>query len=330
MTRYSLIVLLTLSAGAQAADPFQVPVVPCDLLAGGCAEGVGSGATPTGSALASASPLIRTVASGAGGFPPARVWPASTRPVSLELGPRDVTVTPGTTVLVEVAIGHLNRIVTPFDTPVVHTVSAASTQVEGAVVYVATDNADPVALYIADGPGGADALALTLAPRHVPPREIRLAVPNYRKGRPAATAGANALPTLANAASLSDGAVGGAAAPYVAGIVELLRGMAQGRVPAGFTVKPGSGPFKPRCAAPLKIKTTQLTAGAVSSVVTAALVNPSKNAIAVDQSTCTLDGHPLAASAAWPRKVLAPGEGTEVFLVVAQGERMADPTGRPR
>jgi conjugal transfer pilus assembly protein TraK len=73
-----------------------------------------------------------------------------------------------------------------------------------------------------------------------------------------------------------------------------------------------------------------LTAGAASSVVTAALVNPSKDAIAVDQSTCTLDGHPLAASAAWPRKVLAPGEDTEVFLVVAQGERMADPTGRPR
>jgi conjugal transfer pilus assembly protein TraK len=251
--------------------------------------------------------------------------------VSLELGPRAVTVSPGTTVLLEVAIGHLNRIVTPFEAPVVHTVSAASTQVEGSVVYVATDNADPVALYIADGQGGADALSLTLAPRHVPPREIRLAVPNYRKGRTGATAtSAQALPALANAASLSDGTAGGAAVPYVAGIVELLRGMAQGRVPAGFSVKPGSGPFKPRCAAPLKIKTTQLTAGAASSVVTAALVNPSKDAIAVDQSTCTLDGHPLAASAAWPRKLLAPGEETEVFLVVAQGERMADPTGRPR
>jgi len=331
MTRYSLIVLLALSGGAQAADTFQLPVVPCNLLAGGCAEGVGSAATLTGPALASASPLIRTVGGGGGGFPPARAWPASARPVSLELGPHTVTATPGTTVLVEVAIGHLNRIVTPFEAPVVHTVSAASTQVEGSVVYVATDNADPVALYIADGQGGADALSLTLAPRHVPPREIRLAVPNHRKGRTGTTAtSANALPALANAASLSDGTAGGAAAPYVAGIVELLRGMAQGRVPAGFSVKPGSGPFKPRCAAPLKIKTTQLTSGAVSSVVTAALVNPSKDAIAVDQSTCTLDGHPLAASAAWPRKVLAPGEDTEVFLVVAQGERMADPTGRPR
>lgn len=35
-------------------------------------------------------------------------------PVTLELGPRNLDVTPGTTVLIEIAIGHLNRIVTPF------------------------------------------------------------------------------------------------------------------------------------------------------------------------------------------------------------------------
>ena len=48
MTRYPLIVLLALSGGAQAAEPFQVPVVPCDLLAGGCAEGVGQRPAPAG------------------------------------------------------------------------------------------------------------------------------------------------------------------------------------------------------------------------------------------------------------------------------------------
>ena len=329
MTRYPLIVLLALTGGAQAAEPFQVPVVPCSLLDGQCGA---AGSRPVlNGAWAEAFPggTIRTVMSAPGREALRRA--GGLIPAAMELGPRTVSVSPGTTVLIEIAIGHLNRIVTPFEAPVVHTVSAASTQVEGSVVYVATDNADPVALYIADGQGGADALSLTLAPRHVPPREIRLAVPNYRKGRTGTTAtptSANALPALANAGSLGDGATG--AAPYVAGIVELLRGMAQGRIPPGFSVKPGSGPFKPRCTAPLKIKTTQLTAGAVSSVVTAALVNPSKDAIAVDQTTCTLDGQPLAASAAWPRKVLAPGEDTEVFLVVAQGERMADPTGRPR
>ena len=323
MTRFPLIGLLALLLVqvAQAADAFQLPVVPCDLLAGGCAEGVDGGGT--------ASPMIRTLGGGMGAFPPARSLPASTRAVSLELGPRAVTVTPGTTVLLEIAIGHLNRIVTPFDTPVVHTVSPASTQVDGSVVYVATDNTDPVALYIVDDQGGSEALSLTLAPRHVPPREIRLAVPNYRKPRSDAT-GVGTSPVLANAGGRFDSGVSGSAPPYVAGIVELLRAMAQGRVPGGYSVKQGSGTFKPRCAAPLKIKTTQLTSGALTSVVTAGVVNTSKDAIAVDQTRCSIDGYPLAAAAAWPRKLLAPGETTEVFLVVAQGLRMADPTGRPR
>jgi len=67
---------------------------------------------------------------------------------ALELGPRTLVVTPGTTAIVEVAIDHLNRIVTPFAAPRVRTVSQATTQVEGNAVYVATASEDPVSLYI--------------------------------------------------------------------------------------------------------------------------------------------------------------------------------------
>jgi conjugal transfer pilus assembly protein TraK len=63
---------------------------------------------------------------------------------------------------------------------VVHTVSPASTSVNGRVVYVATATEEPVALYIGDGPSSDLALSLTLAPRAIPPREIRLTVPGYR------------------------------------------------------------------------------------------------------------------------------------------------------
>ena len=62
----------------------------------------------------------------------------------LELGPKTVTVEPGTTALVEVAINHLNRIVPPFAAPQVRTVSTATTQVDGNVVYVATASEEPV------------------------------------------------------------------------------------------------------------------------------------------------------------------------------------------
>ena len=93
---------------------------------------------------------------------------------TLSLGPKTIRVAPGTTAIVEVAIDHLNRIVTPFSAPQVRTVSPATTQVDGNAVYVATANEDPVSLFITEKGDTATAISLTLAPRHIPPREVRL------------------------------------------------------------------------------------------------------------------------------------------------------------
>ena len=122
----------------------------------------------------------------------------------MELGPRNVTIAPGTTALIEIAIDHLNRIVTPFANPVVRTVSAASTSVDGHVVYVATSTEEPVSLYIGDGQSNDLALSLTLAPRFVPPREIRLTVPGYR-----GTGASRVAPDSGKSASMPVAARGG-------------------------------------------------------------------------------------------------------------------------
>jgi hypothetical protein len=65
---------------------------------------------------------------------------------TLSLGPKTIRVSPGTTAIVEVAIDHLNRIVTPFSAPQVRTVSPATTQVDGNAIYVATASEEPVSL----------------------------------------------------------------------------------------------------------------------------------------------------------------------------------------
>ena len=57
-----------------------------------------------------------------------------------------IQVAPGVNEIIPVAVGHLNRIVTPFDKPHVRTVSQATTQIEGNVLYVATPDEIPVAL----------------------------------------------------------------------------------------------------------------------------------------------------------------------------------------
>ena len=327
--RLSVLAAVLVASAAQADPPFEVPVVPCSLLDGQC--GAAASRPVLNGAWAEAFPggAVRTVMSGPGRGALRRV--GGVIPVAMELGPRTVSVSPGTTVLIEIAIGHLNRIVTPFESPVVHTVSPASTQVDGRVVYLATDTEEPVALYVSDAPGSATALSLTLAPRYVPPREIRLTMPGYsRRGASASVssgASATALPVLANA-KVSD-TLGGAH-PYVASIVELLRGLAQGRVPPGYQGMKGAGTTKVRCAKGLKLHRTQLTEGPASSVVIAAVRNASQGTLTVDQYACDIDNRIVAAVAAWPRKVLAPGEETEVFLVLAQGERMRESAVRPR
>jgi hypothetical protein len=93
---------------------------------------------------------------------------------TLALGPKTIRVSPGTTAIVEVAIDHLNRIVTPFASPQVRTVSRATTQVDGNAIYVATASEEPVSLFITEAGDTATAISLTLAPRHIPPREVRL------------------------------------------------------------------------------------------------------------------------------------------------------------
>lgn len=315
-TLRSTTALLACLAGGVAAAPdpeIALPGVSCALLQepAGTPPPVSSAADP----VAAGPPAIRLIGGLDNPVAPTRAGVqrvalrTSAPPATLELGPRNLTVTPGTTVLVEVAIGHLNRLVTPFANPVVHTVSSASTSVDGRVVYVATGGEEPIALWITDGQDGERALSLTLAPRHVPPREIRVTVPGYRPQGGTSTADA---PSARSASAV--GGDGFGAASYVEGLTDLLRAMAQQRLPPGFQV--GQAPFKAHCAAHLKVNKTQLTAGPSASVLTLGVRNSGQDPIAITASVCDVEQQVVAAVAAWPLKTVGPGQETEVFLVL--------------
>jgi hypothetical protein len=143
---------------------------------------------------------------------------------TLSLGPKTVRVSPGTTAIVEVAIDHLNRIVTPFAAPQVRTVSSATTQVDGNAVYVATASEEPVSLFITEAGDTATAISLTLAPRHIPPREVRLVL-------------TGALARAAAAVSSRRETVARDDQPYVEHIAATFPALAQNRVPAGFSLR---------------------------------------------------------------------------------------------
>ncbi len=332
ITRRLSILAVVLAASSAQADPaFEIPPVPCTLLDAGCTPSAVSSVLQTSHAEASPERLIRTVM---GGGAPAVRHTGGSLPVTLELGPRNLDVTPGTTVLIEIAIGHLNRIVTPFADPVVHTVSNASTQVDGSVVYVATDTEEPVALYIGDGQGSTLALALTLAPRYVPPREVRLTVPGYqgkRAGNATATrAPADPVAVMPMLANASDRDGDGNGPSYVSDLVEQLRALAQGRMPAGFRIAKGSEGAKLRCADGLKVRHGERAQGPASDLVKARVANTAAHAITLEHDICRPDTATVAAMGAWPRRVLAPGEETEVFFVLARETRVHRTTGQPQ
>jgi conjugal transfer pilus assembly protein TraK len=145
---------------------------------------------------------------------------------TLSLGPKTVRVSPGTTAIVEVAIDHLNRIVTPFTSPQVRTVSRATTQVDGNAIYVATASEEPVSLFITEAGDTATTISLTLAPRHIPPREVRLVLTGgVVPVRTAAPAIKPPRPVVRNDQ------------PYVEHIASAFRALAQNRVPVGYGLR---------------------------------------------------------------------------------------------
>lgn len=309
MSRFTLggllgLLVLATATPLKAADDFgiELPPVPRALLAAawsGEGEGGGGGGA-----------LRHVAATTEGG--------AATAP-ALELGPRIVRVSPGTTAIVEVAIDHLNRIVTPFAAPQVRTVSQATTQVDGNVVYVATASEEPVSLYITDGDDPATALALTLAPRHVPPREVRL-VPADGVLRRAAFTSARAKDTR-----------GERDAPYVERLAAAFRELAQNRVPAGFGLRAAGRAERVTCRqAGLVVTTGQVLEGHDLKLLTARVRNSSRGTLELEERACTSAvKKAVAAVAAWPRVRLAPGEETELYVAVRAREPERERRDRP-
>jgi conjugal transfer pilus assembly protein TraK len=228
----------------------------------------------------------------------------------LAVGPKTLTVSPGTTTIVEVAIDHLNRIVTPFAAPQVRTVSPATTQVDGNVVYVATSSEEPVGLFITEAGDTSNALSLTLAPRHIPPREVRLVL-----------SGGGFMPVVAPARPprVSEGE---GDQPYVEQLVAAFRALAQDRLPAGY------GPGVPArgeridCRLPgVTLTTTRVLDGGRLRLLTARAENRGQSTVELAEHRCTVGkGTAPAAIAFWPHRRLAPGGETEVYVAVRPAE----------
>lgn len=220
-------------------------------------------------------------------------------------------VQPGVNEIIPVALGHLNRLILPFEQPAVRTVNPASCQLEGRVLYLAPADENPVTLYVT--PEGSEdvALSLTLAPRRIPPREIRL------------TLDAEHYRTLEMARDTGRASVqSGPSAPlrreppdYIADLKQTFRALALGQTPQGFELRTPAPGETVRCAQPdLRVTAGQALDGRDLVVLVAVARNGGASALELDERACAEAGREVVAIAAWPKVRLAPGEASELYV----------------
>jgi conjugal transfer pilus assembly protein TraK len=218
--------------------------------------------------------------------------------------PPQMTLEAGVNAIIPIARGHLNRLRTPFVRPVLKTASTAQTLIEQGVIYVGSNDNDPITLYIMDESTPDQAMSLTLLPRDLPPVDIRLDLKGYE---PVTT------PVIAAEAERFE-----LDQPYVRAIKSLFRSLAMGEVPQGYGLSPigSSGhPLMPQCRfGPVMVTPAQLLTGHSILTLVAKVENLGYEVVTLDESRCA--GPQVLAVAAWPSLTLGPGESTEVYIAV--------------
>lgn len=248
---------------------------------------------------------LKKVNTGAKRSRSAGVSTASSNVVKVESG-RNVTLT--------VAGDQLNRIVTPFTNPLVHTVSKAKINVDGSVVYVSLAQEDgPSTMFITETGESDPSISLTLAPQAVPPREVRL------------TLAGGVGPVVSVSGSKS--AKWEKSQPYTEALEKVMVGTARGEVPPGYNLRNlASHDPSPRCRMAVQVEPRQVLEGHNLLVVVSRLTNISSQQLMVDESACYQEG--VRAVAVWPQVSLAPRQSTELY-VVYQREMGQKPVKRP-
>jgi conjugal transfer pilus assembly protein TraK len=252
--------------------------------------------------------------------------------VPLEMKPVTINMRPGINEIVAIAKGHLNRIVTPFETPKVATISNAQITTSENVIYVSSDDNAPVTIFITQSDTEQSSLSLTLVPKKIPPQEVFLnAGP---AGLPLSGSGAG----TASAFGIMSGIVNKPAkrwetkTKYIETIKNVMTGLAHGELPDGYQMTPLSRvanvlsqPYCDQRGVSFDFSNAQAMFGHYLNVTVAIAENTSDKPIELLPNPCL---H-IAAFASWPEVLLNPGEKTEVYIVRKQNETRQVKTKRP-
>jgi conjugal transfer pilus assembly protein TraK len=250
-------------------------------------------------------------------LPPVDVSVLNTPPqqAATSVAPQTLQVKPGINELMPIAVGHLNRLVTPFDNPVVTTTSQATTSTKGKIVYVATADETPVTLYITPGDNQDIALSLTLIPKRIPAREIRLSLDQETYKR---------LTQWQRQSTTSSDKPANQEQDYITTLKQLFRDLGLQKTPAGFSLRDPSQTEQIHCHQDrVRIRTGQLLEGQDLLIFVGVARNTGVTPIEFDERACASTQDEVLAVAAWPKVVLGPGESTELYVAVRRKDEAA-------
>lgn len=239
---------------------------------------------------------------------------------------QDVIVASGTNTLIPISRSQINRLVTPFENPNIQTVSAAEISTSGNVIYVTTENEQPVTMFVTPEDDESVAISLTLLPQNIPPIQANLIL-----GQAVPGAAGAAMPSMGAKAYSGTARKWERSQPYMDTLRSLMRELAMGSLPRGYSFGAlNSGDTIPACAQPAisyDFSKSQLIQGHDFRVYVAVAENVSAKTVEFDHGACS---HPnRAAVSSWPHEILEPGQKTEVFVITRVPKVIADTSVRP-
>ncbi|MEZ5933220.1 MAG: type-F conjugative transfer system secretin TraK [Alphaproteobacteria bacterium] len=217
-----------------------------------------------------------------------------------------ITVEPGVNEIIQIAEGHPNRIVTPFKAPRVVTTAAASVETSDNVIYVAPTGPALITMFLTETGDESVSISLTLQPKKIPPRELRLDLP------PGVFLPDNGEgDSLAKRRGRSD-----SDRAYVARAGEVFDQLAQGRVPDDLAFSEQAPPPYPLCTVEngyeVSFAEGQYLLGQNQEVYVGVVRNSGPAVASFQEPWCYSEG--VIAVALWPRATLQPGEFAEIYL----------------
>ncbi|MFC1336963.1 MAG: conjugal transfer protein TraK [gamma proteobacterium symbiont of Clathrolucina costata] len=225
-----------------------------------------------------------------------------------------IVMQPGVNEIIQVAVNHLNRIVTPYAEPKITTSSPVTTEIRDNVIYIGTTLESPVTLFITEKGSEERALSLTLIPRKIPPREIFLQLKQD-----------GSLVRYTKEAEKWE-----TSQPYIVTIEELFRTLALGELPAGYSFEESPKSELPACRQAglnFDFQSGQTVIGHHMIVHVGVAENASPHPVEFLEPSC--GDWDIAAVSAFPRNVLNPGDRTEIYVAQKRNYKKEIKVKRP-